>query len=49
MHVFNYAGKKMKLSFDHKAVILSIFKLNIVSKTYFTKVGRFGKLLENMA
>ena len=40
---------KVKLSFGHKAVISSLFKLNIVSKTYFTKVAQFGMLLENMA
>ena len=40
---------KVKLSFGYEAVISSLFMLNIVSKTYFTKVGWFGMLLENMA
>ena len=36
---------KVELSFCHKAVILSLSKLNIESKTYFTKVAQFGILL----
>ena len=40
---------QVKLSFGHKAVILALFKLNTLSKTYVTKVARFGMLLENMA
>ena len=33
---------KVNLPFGHKAVISSLFKLNIESKTYFTKVVQFG-------
>ena len=38
---------KVKLSFGHNAVILSLSTLNIESKTYFTKVVYFGMLFEN--
>ena len=37
---------KVKLSFGHKAVISSLSKLNIESKTSFTKVAQFGMLFE---
>ena len=39
---------KLKMSFGHKAVILSLSKLNIESKTSFTKVAQFGSLFENI-
>ena len=39
---------KVNLSFGHKAVISSLFKLNIESKTSFTKVAQFGMLFENI-
>ena len=39
---------KVNLSFGHKAVISSLFKLNIESKTYFTKVVQFGMRFENV-
>ena len=39
---------KVKLSFGHKVVILSLSKLNIKSKTSFTKVLQFGMLFENV-
>ena len=37
---------KVKLSFGHKAVILSLSKQNIESKTSLTKVVQFGMLFE---
>ena len=37
---------KVKLAFGHKAVISSLSKLNIESKTSFTKVVQFGMLFE---
>ena len=37
---------KVQMSFGHKAVILSLSKNQ---ETYFTKVARFGMLLENGA
>ena len=39
---------KLEMSFGHKAVILSFSKLNIESKTSFTKVAQFGMLFENI-
>ena len=39
----------MKLSFCHKAVILSLSKLNIKSKNNFTKIAQFGINFENEA
>ena len=40
---------KLKLSFCHKAVILSLSILNIKSKTSFTKGVQFGMLFENVS
>ena len=39
---------KVELIFGHKAVISSLFKLNMESKTSFKKVAQFGMLLENI-
>ena len=36
------------MSFGHKAVISSLSKLNMESKTSFTKIAQFGMLLENI-
>ena len=36
------------MSFGHKAVISSLSKLNMESKTFFTKIAQFGMLLENI-
>ena len=36
------AAARANMSFGHKAVISSLFKLNIESKTSFTKVVQFG-------
>ena len=40
---------KVKFSFAQKAIISLLSKVNIKSKTYFTKFGQFGMLFENMA
>ena len=37
----------VNLSFAYKAVILSLYKRSIVSKTSFTEVVQFGTLFEN--
>ena len=37
---------KVNLSYGYNAVILPLTKLNIKSKTFFTKVAQFGMLLE---
>ena len=39
---------KVKLSFLNKAVISSLSKLNMESKTSFTKVAQFGMPFENV-
>ena len=37
---------KVKWSFGLKAVILSLFKLNVEAKNLFPKVAQFGMLFE---
>ena len=42
-------GSINEFSFAQKAIISLLSKVNIKSKTYFTKFGQFGMLFENMA